>query len=55
MEWLGENREKFRDECSTAEDNNLYRAQGKVFVVDELVKNFDKAPEVLVKFKNQER
>ncbi len=54
LEWIAENRTKFRDECSQhLDDVKLRRAQGKVEVTDGIIKGFATAPAILEKCKSQ--
>jgi hypothetical protein len=53
LEWIAENRETSRDECSQHLDVvKLRRAQGKVEVADGIIKGFATAPSILEKFKS---
>lgn len=53
MDWLDGHREKFVEELCTAEGQALYKAQGKVFVVDGLKEAYKTAPETTEKFKQE--
>jgi len=53
LTWLEGHRSKFFEECSTAEGRPLYRAQGKVFVVNGIFEAFGSAPETTEKFKQE--
>lgn len=54
LTWLRENREKLRDDCSAADGTLLYRAQGAVAVVDDILNGHTEAPQLTEKFKNQQ-
>jgi len=53
LTWLEGHRNKFFEECSIAEGRPLYRAQGKVFVVNGIFEAFGSAPDVTEKFKQE--
>ena len=52
LEWIAENRDRFRDECAQHLDEvKLRRSQGKVEVADGIIKGFQTAPTLLAKIK----
>jgi hypothetical protein len=55
LDWLRENRTSFRDECCTLPPEKVQRSQGKVEVVDGILKATKEAPATLEKIQNNER
>ena len=54
LEWVKENRTKFRDECCTAlDDAKVKRSQGKVEAVNGFIQGFEEAPALMEKLKHQ--
>ncbi len=44
LQWLEENRNKFRDECCMTTPDKVLRPQGKVEVINNIFKAFAEAP-----------
>lgn len=55
LEWLQDHRTKFAEECCTLPPEKVVRSQGRVEVVDGILKAYGEAPVVTEKFKSNRR
>lgn len=55
LEWLKDHRNQFREECCTHSPDKVQRPQGKVEVVDGILRAYEEAPAVTEKFKSNRR
>ncbi len=53
LQWLEENRNKFRDECCMIAPDKVQRPQGKVEVINDIFQAFNQAPQVTEKLKSK--